>query len=70
MCGGDMGSSNGLIVSGSPVPLDATTQSVEVNIAKDKGTTLNITNVFSAAVAAGVVPSQTRTVTFTMSSNQ
>jgi hypothetical protein len=59
-----------LTVSGSPVPLYATTRSVELNIAKDKGTTLSITNVFSATVAAGVVPSQTRTATFTMSSNQ
>jgi hypothetical protein len=54
--------------SNNTISLDATARSVEINIAKDKGTTLGITYVFTATVAAGVVPSQTRTVTLTMSS--
>ena len=48
--------------------MDATARNVEVNIARNRGTTLGIPHVFTATVAAGVVPSQTRTVTLTMSS--
>lgn len=51
-----------------PVSLDMTDRNVEINIKKDNGSTLGITYVFTATVAAGVVPSQTRTVTLTMSS--
>jgi hypothetical protein len=51
-----------------PVALDMTSRDIIINIDKENGSTLAITYVFSATVAAGVVPSQTRTVTFTMSS--
>ncbi len=50
------------------VSLDVVARNVEINIAKDNGSTHGITYVFTATVAAGVVPSQTRTVTLTMSS--
>lgn len=47
------------------VSLDATVRDVVINIAKENGANYGITYVFSATVAAGVVPTQTRTVTFT-----
>ena len=47
------------------VSLDATVRDVVINISSDNGSTQGITYVFSATVAAGVIPSQTRTVTFT-----
>ena len=50
-----------------PVALDMTARDIVVNIDKDNGSTLGITYVFTATVAAGVVPSQSRTVTLTMS---
>ena len=49
------------------VSLDATARNVVINIVRDAGATYGITYVFSATVAAGVVPMQTRTVTFTES---
>lgn len=49
------------------VSLDATARNVVINIAKENGATYGITYVFTATVAAGVVPMQTRTVTFTES---
>ena len=62
-----MGASAGATSLG-PVALDVTTRDIVVNIDKENGSTLPITYVFSATVAAGVVVSQTRTVTLTMSS--
>ena len=50
-----------------PVVLDMTSRDIVVNIAKENGSTLPITYVFSATVAAGVIPLQTRTVTLTLS---
>jgi hypothetical protein len=47
--------------------LDMTSRDIVVNIAKENGSTLPITYVFSATVAAGVIPLQTRTVTLTLS---
>lgn len=49
------------------VSLDATVRNIVINIAGVNGSTQGITYVFSATVAAGVVPTQTRTVTFTES---
>ena len=49
------------------VSLDATVRDVVINIDFEKGSTYGITYVFTATVAAGVVPMQTRTVTFTES---
>ena len=49
------------------VSLDMTSRNVVVGIAKDNGSTLGITYVFSATIAAGVVTSQTRNVILTMS---
>ena len=49
------------------VSLDATPRDIVVNIDKENGSTYAMTYTFSATVAAGVVPSQTRTVTLTMS---
>ena len=49
------------------VSLDATVRDIVINIDKENGTSYGITYVFSATVAAGVVPMQTRTVTFTES---
>lgn len=48
------------------VSLSVTTQDVVVNIARENGSTLGITYTFTATVAAGVLPSQTRTVTLTL----
>ena len=50
------------------VSLDATARDVVVNIDKENGASYGITYTFTATVAAGVVPSQSRTVTLTMSS--
>jgi hypothetical protein len=50
------------------VSLDATVRDIIVNIDKENGSTYGMTYTFSATVAAGVVPSQSRTVTLTMSS--
>ena len=50
------------------VSLDATARDVVVNIDKENGSSYSITYTFTATVAAGVVPSQSRTVTLTMSS--
>ena len=49
-----------------PVSLGTVAQSVVTNIQKENGTTLGVTYVFSATAAAGVVPSQSRTVTLTL----
>jgi hypothetical protein len=49
-----------------PVILSTTPQSVINNLKQENGVTVGITYVFTATVAAGVVPSQTRTVTFTL----
>ena len=62
-----MGPSSGATSLG-PVTLDMTSRDIVVNIDRENGSTFPITYVFSATVAAGVVPSQTRTVTFTMAS--
>ena len=48
------------------VSMDMTARNLVVGIYKDNGTTLGITYVFTATVAAGVVPSQSRNVTFTL----
>jgi hypothetical protein len=48
------------------VALDMTNRDVVVNIDKENGATAGITYTFSATVAAGVVPSQSRTVTLTL----
>ena len=50
------------------VPLDAIPRDVVVNIAKENGVTLGVTYGFTATVAAGVLSTQTRTVTLTLSS--
>lgn len=47
------------------VSLDATARDLVINIDREPGTTYGITYVFTATIAAGVVPTQTRTVTFT-----
>ncbi len=49
-----------------PVILGTIAQSAVTNILKENGTTLGVTYVFSATAAAGVVPSQSRTVTLTL----
>ena len=49
-----------------PVTLDMSARDIVVNIKKDNGSTHGMTYVFTATVAAGVIPSQTRTVTLTM----
>jgi len=49
------------------VSLDATVRDIVINIDKENGSTYGITYVFTATVAAGVIPTQTRTVTFTES---
>lgn len=48
------------------VTLDATPRDVVVNIDKENGATNTITYAFSATVAAGVVPVQSRTVTLSL----
>ena len=48
------------------VSMDMTDRSLVVGIYKDNGSTLGITYVFTATVAAGVVTSQSRNVTFTL----
>ncbi|MEO8620889.1 MAG: hypothetical protein ABI625_07480 [bacterium] len=50
-----------------PVALDATPRAVVIDIDKVNGNTYGMTYTFSATAAAGVVASQTRTVTLTMS---
>ncbi len=50
-----------------PVTLDATDRDIVINIAKENGSTYGITYVFTATVSAGVLASQTRTVTLTES---
>lgn len=47
------------------VSLDATVRDLVINIDREPGTSYGITYVFTATVAAGVVPTQIRTVTFT-----
>lgn len=49
------------------VSLDATARNIVINIAANNGTTQGITYVFTATVAAGVIPTLTRTVTLTES---
>ena len=49
------------------VSLDATLRDLVINIDREPGTTYGITYVFTATVAAGVISTQTRTVTFTES---
>jgi hypothetical protein len=61
-----MGASTGATSLG-PVALDMSARDIVVNIAKEAGSTFPITYVFTATVAAGVVPLQSRTVTLTMS---
>jgi broad specificity polyphosphatase/5'/3'-nucleotidase SurE len=51
-----------------PVALDMTPRDIVVNIGRNNGSNQAITYVLTATVAAGVVPSQTRIVTLTMSS--
>ena len=48
------------------VSLNTTAQSIVTGIQKENGTTLAMTYVFAASAAAGVVPSQSRTVTLTL----
>ena len=55
-------------ISLGAVSLDITPRNILVSVDKENGNTYGMTYVFSATVAAGVVPSQTRTVTLTMSS--
>jgi hypothetical protein len=57
--------SNGQSVG--PVALTTTPQNVLINVDKENGSTYGMTYTFTATAAAGVVPSQTRTVTLTMS---
>ncbi len=52
--------------SNGPVALDATARNMVINIGPAFGANGAITYVLSATVAAGVVPSQTRTVTLTI----
>jgi hypothetical protein len=52
--------------STGPIALDATARNMVVNIGSALFSTSTITYVLSATVAAGVVPSQSRTVTFTI----
>ncbi len=54
-------------ISLGPVALDMAPRDIVVNIDKDNGSTLGMTYVFSATAAAGVIPLQSRIVTFTMS---
>lgn len=61
-----MGASAGATSLG-PVSLDMSARDIVVNIAKEGGSIFPITYVFTATVAAGVLPLQTRTVTLTMS---
>ena len=49
-----------------PVNLTPVAQAVVTNIQKENGTAYAVTYVFSATAAAGVVPSQSRTVTLTL----
>jgi len=49
-----------------PVDLSTVSQAVVTNIQKENGSTLAMTYVFAATAAAGVVPTQSRTVTFTL----
>lgn len=52
--------------SSGPVALDATARNMVINIGAALGGTGAITYVLSATVAAGVVPTQNRTVTLTI----
>ena len=61
-----MGASSGATSLG-PVALDMSARDIVVNIAKENGSTLPITYVFTPTVAAGVITSVTRTVTLTLS---
>ena len=54
-------------ISMGAVSLDMTPRDILISVDKENGNTYGMTYVFSATVAAGVVPSQTRTVTLTMS---
>ena len=53
-------------VSSGPVALDVMDQDLLTNVEKVNGNTYTITYTFSATAAAGVIPSQSRTVTLTM----
>ena len=53
-------------ISMGAVALDMTDRDILTNIEKLNGDTFPITYTFSATVLAGVVPSQSRTVTLTM----
>ena len=48
------------------VALDATTRDIVINIVKENSVTQGITYTFAATAAAGVIPAQSRTVTFTL----
>ena len=61
-----MGASAGATSLG-PVALDLSARDIVVNIAREGGSIFPITYVFTATVAAGVLPLQTRTVTLTLS---
>ena len=50
-----------------PVTLDVTPRNVIINLDHENGSSYGMTYVFTATVAAGVIPSQSRTVTLTMS---
>lgn len=52
--------------SSGPVTLDVTTRDLVTNISNSFNTPMTITYTLSATVLAGVVPSQSRTVTFTL----
>ena len=54
-------------VSMGTVSLDATPRDILISVDKENGSTYGMTYTFSATVAAGVVPSQSRLVTLTMS---
>lgn len=49
-----------------PVALDMTPRDLEINISKENATIAGITYTFTATVAAGVIPAQSRIVTLTL----
>lgn len=49
-----------------PVALDMTPRDLEINISRENATIAGIIYTFTATVAAGVIPSQTRIVTLTL----
>lgn len=55
-------------VSMGTVNLDTTTRDIMISIDHENGSTYGITYTFTATIAAGVVPAQSRTVTLTLTS--